>query len=115
MEYKQGEMNFRVHEVENNTEMQYHLEENRKHFSAQCKKVFNLLMSGKELTVLSAITEHGISSLPRRLMDCSLNGVKYSERWFKPESGAKYKVWFMNEDDKKKNQHLLSEQNISHL
>lgn len=106
MDFKQVEIEFMLHDLENSVHSQAHLEENRKHFSAQCLKIFNLLMAGKELTVLSAITEYGISSLPRRLADLILNGVKITDKWVKPTEGAKYKVWFMTEDDKKANRKL---------
>ena len=42
----QTELSFTTHEAENNPESQTHLEENRAHFSEQCKRVFDLLMSG---------------------------------------------------------------------
>jgi len=58
-----------THREENNHDSRRHLEENRERFSAQCQQVYDLLRSGVRLTVLSAITEYGISSLPRRILD----------------------------------------------
>lgn len=112
MEFKQGEIPFVVHLAENTAESQEHLDDNRLHFGAQCTKVFNLLMSGEKLTVLEAITKHGISSLPRRILDLigpeSLRtGIAIGSYWVKPENGVKYKTWYMTEADKEWNRKLM--------
>ncbi len=111
MDFKQGSIDFETHLVENNTESQSHLDENRIHFSAQCSKIYNLLMAGEQLTVFDAITKHGISSLPRRLADIlgpehARTGIAIGSYWKKPENGVKYKVWFMTEADKEWNRKL---------
>ncbi len=112
MEFKQATLDFELHRIENSMESQDHLEENKVHFKAQCKKVFDLLMSGQHLTVLSAITNHGISSLPRRCLDITgeerrRTGIRISNKWIKPEKGAKYKAWYMTEADKEANRKLI--------
>ncbi len=111
MEFKQGEIQFNVHLAENSQESQTHLDENRIHFSDQCRKVYNLLMNGEKLTVLDAITNHGISSLPRRILDLigpehARTGIAIGNYWKKPENGVKYKVWYMTEADKEWNKKL---------
>lgn len=93
---------FETHQHENNSSSQSHLNENKKHFNKQCEKVYDILMSGTELSVLSAITEERIHSLPRRLLDLKNQGVSISERW-NDQISPKTKVWFMNGNDMKKN------------
>jgi hypothetical protein len=80
-----------THRQENNYQSRKHLEENRERFSAQCQQVYDLLRSGMRLTVLSAITEYGISSLPRRILDLKEAGVEIRDRWI----DRKYKEWFI--------------------
>jgi len=80
-----------THREENNHDSRRHLEENRERFSAQCKQVYDLLRSGVRLTVLSAITEYGISSLPRRILDLKQAGIEIRDCWI----DRKYKEWFI--------------------
>lgn len=98
---------FKVHTTENcETE---HLEKNHTHFSKQCEKVFDLLMRGQEISVISAIHEHNIMSLPRRIKDLKECGVKISDKWIecwknKPE----IKHWYLSKKDKEFNQQFLN-------
>jgi hypothetical protein len=82
-----------IHSVENNSESQAHLNENRAHFTDQCKKVLALLESGVRLTTVSAVDYH-ILSLPRRILDLKQNGVKIEEEWLTGLGKRKIKVWF---------------------
>lgn len=92
---------FQVHAHENNTESQRHLNANRVKFSAQCQRVFDMLMDGKRLTVLEAHASYGISSLPRRVKDLKDNGVQLEDLWV---NGVK--KYFMNELQIQHNQML---------
>lgn len=105
------EESFTVHEIENPPEQQEHLDNNREYFSKQCTKVFGLLMEGKRLTVLNAITEYGVASLPRRLKDLKENGVHINDEWvvINPDK-PKIKVWFMNEETKVFNRKFFKKQ-----
>lgn len=84
-----------THRQENNYQSRKHLEENRQKFSDQCQKVYSLLSSGVRLTVLSAITEYGISSLPRRILDLKENGIEIRDRWVKEGNKNSYKEWWI--------------------
>lgn len=93
----QLELDFSPHRQENNYQSRRHLEENREKFSAQCQQVHDLLQSGIRLTVLSAITEYGISSLPRRILDLKEEGVEVRDRWIEIEGKRSHKEWYMGE------------------
>lgn len=87
---------FEVHRFESSFESQIHLDENRVKFSQQGKKVFNMLLNGKELSVYEALVNSGISSLPRRILDLKQNGVVISDKWILNDDGKRlHKVWFM--------------------
>lgn len=86
-----------VHRLENNSRSQIYLDEKRQHFTKKCQQVFDLLMSGKELTVLGAAVD-GISSLPRRIKDLKESGVCLSDKW---RDGVK--VYYMTEGDQQFN------------
>jgi len=102
----QKEFNFEVHERENNEESEDHLNEHRKHFSKQCRKLFNLLMDGKELTVYSALVDHNISSLPRRFLDLTQAEIEASTQTIE---GKRIKRYFMTPDQVKNNGLKFSE------
>lgn len=92
---KQQELNFTIHEVENNLESNQHLSENRKHFTEQCKKVLELLEKGIRLTTINA-RDYRILSLPRRIADLKENGIVISEKWIKNSEGKRsIKEWFI--------------------
>lgn len=59
----------RIHAIENNNESQLTLEFNRERLGKQCELVLELFRQGKRLTVRSAMIEHGIGHLPRRVKD----------------------------------------------
>lgn len=93
---------FEIHSHENNRESLDHLNDNRPHFNKQCKCVFDLLMSGVQLTVYSAITQHHINSVPRRILDLKEKGVLINDRWDESVK-PKIKIWFIDEINKKLN------------
>lgn len=86
---------FEVHANENNPKSQRHLDENRGHFSAQCKKVFDILVTGRQLTVKSAMVDYNIQSLPRRILDLKKKGVVITDSWLIDTKPAT-KVWYMS-------------------
>ena len=102
----QTDILFPVHEIENNTESQKNLDENKIHFSAQCLNLYNWLINGNNITNYKAITEHGIAALPRRIKDLKNNGVKISDKW-SDESSPKFKIYFMSDDDIKENRTIF--------
>ena len=104
--FMQTEINFETHVRENNFESEQNLYENRKHFSAQCQKVYELLMSGDRLTVYCAIVKCNVNSLPRRILDLKKMGVKLHDQ-FIPET--RIKEWWMTPDDILTNKNNLHE------
>lgn len=90
-----------THREENNHDSRRHLEENREKFSDQCQKVYSILLSGVRLTVLSAITEYGISSLPRRILDLKEHfkreeiDVEIKDTWVKTDGKERYKEYYI--------------------
>lgn len=92
---RQTEIIFPIHQIENNPESSETLEIKRKDFEGQNKRLYDLLMSGKRLTFLDAISNHGISDLRSRARDLSLMGILYSKEFI---SGTRSKVWYMTEE-----------------
>lgn len=89
--------NLKTHLRENNSDSQSHLQENEQKFSDQCLKVLKILNRGVKLTVASAM-EHGISSLPRRILDLrERNGIKnIKDEWVRNGDGKRlYKIWYI--------------------
>lgn len=89
---------FQTHAFENTPSMQKHLDENRGHFGKQCRKVFDILMSGERLTVRSAMLKHNISSAPRRFLDLKNNGVLFTDDFIREENGKAFKIWYMTRE-----------------
>ena len=80
-----------THTRENNPESESILNDNREHFSDQCKLVLELLKSGKALTVRTALLVYGIGSLPRRILDLKQKGVMIQSRLI----DKKYKEYYL--------------------
>lgn len=85
-----------VHLFENNAASQCHLDDNRVHFSKQCLKVFDWLMTGEGLTVLWA-ANNGVASLPRRIKDLKACGVLIDDSWSFAMC-AKVKYYYMTKE-----------------
>ena len=64
----QPELDF-THARENNTASQQTLDKERSRLSSQVIYVLKMLAHGKRLQVRSALIEHDISHLPRRILD----------------------------------------------
>jgi thymidylate synthase len=103
----------KIHEHENNPESQDNLDKNKKHFSKQCKKVLELLLQGKRLTVKSAISNYDIWSLPRRILDLRENGVNICDEWVEDKHGeSKIKQYFLapkSDEEKRELQSFFSQ------
>lgn len=97
---------FEIHSNENNRESLDNLNENRPHFNKQCQKVYDLLISGQQLTVYSSITQYHINSVPRRILDLKEKGVLINDKWDESVK-PKVKVWFMNNGSKEFNSKLF--------
>ncbi|GAC1385841.1 MAG: hypothetical protein NVSMB45_15040 [Ginsengibacter sp.] len=80
-----------THTRENNPESQSILNDNREHFSSQCKLILHVLKSGERLTTRSALLKYDIGDLRRRLKDLRDNGVIIQYRLIE----GKFKEWFI--------------------
>lgn len=95
-----------VHQHENNFDSKRNLEENRKNFSRKCLQVLELLLQGKRLTVLGAANS-GISSLPRRVLDCKEVGIDIQDEWLIDKDGKRtVKQYFINFKTQKEKEDL---------
>jgi len=72
----QTQLQFTTHHRENNSRSESHLNAHRKHFSKQCTEIYELLKSGRKLTVREAVLELKINSLPRRVADLRAGGIQ---------------------------------------
>jgi len=83
---------------ENNQESQELFDENKKQFSAQCRTVYNLLVAGKRLTTASALLDHGIGDLRRRIKDLKdYYGVGIMTAYVRDgEQKTRFKEYFMD-------------------
>ena len=90
-------LDFNPHREENNYQSRKHLEENRDKFSAQCAKVYDLLLSGVRLTTFNAISEYGIGDIRRRIKDLrDINGkTDIQDRWVRDGKSTRYKEWWI--------------------
>lgn len=91
MTLRQAEIDFEIHQRENNAESQAHLQENEFRFKKSCMKVLVRLCQGERLTVLSAINS-GISSLPRRVLDLREMGIPVKAQFL---AGDNFKTYFL--------------------
>lgn len=76
---------------ENNEVSQAILEANKDKINASCRKVLELLKQGHHLTVRSAMIDHNISSLPRRVKDLKDRGIEVKDRLI----DGRYKEYFL--------------------
>jgi hypothetical protein len=88
----QTQLQFTTHHRENNSRSESHLKAHKAHFSEQCTKLYNILKTGTKLTVLEAMTDHGIGSLPRRVKDLKDGGIKID---FEKVPGTRYIRYFI--------------------
>lgn len=96
MMYQQTEIDW-THKSENNSFSQSLLEANRPLINKSCRKVLDLLLQGKELTVLSAAVDYNITSLPRRILDIEQKlNVSIPEKLH----NNRFKSWYLDERSK---------------
>lgn len=82
-----------LHQRENSPANERHLKENFYRFTGQCAVVLSLLQKGEVLTVASAFAmKPRITSLPRRILDLSSNGVPIEKRWALNSEGKRSHV-----------------------
>ena len=95
---------FEVHRFENTVENQIQLDEGRKDFSNQCKKLFIALLNGNRITFQDAMNNYGISDIRRRAKDLvDDNGVMLSKVKVK---NSRIKEWFMTSEQIEENKKL---------
>lgn len=89
----------KIHQHENNADSKRHLKENEEKFSNQCKKVLSLLRQGVVLTSRSAMIEHDIGDVHRRIGELRESGVEgIVDEWVLDDEVKKtrFKKWFMS-------------------
>lgn len=93
------------HEIENNEKSQAHLNANAKKFSKQCQRVYDLLKGGVRLTSRSAMIDHGIGHLARRIKDLrDFHQIHIDEEWELDADGKTTRnlVWYIEKRRKTK-------------
>jgi len=79
-----------IHSGENNADSRANLKENKAKFSGQCAYVLALLKQGYRLTRKSAMVDHGITSLERRIKDLKdLHSVAIQSAWVLKKDGKR--------------------------
>jgi hypothetical protein len=89
-----------VHQHENTVDSQEHLNENKDHFSNQCKIVYAYLMTGKGLSQREGMLELNIQDSHRRSRELEEYGVHLSRVWVKGEEKNKYKIYVMSQEQR---------------
>lgn len=96
-----------LHRKENNNESQANLKRNKYHFTGQCATVLSLLQKGYVLTSRTAMLDHNISDVHRRIGELREairkheSDILIQDRWV-GEGRGKYKEWFIDEAVKNK-------------
>lgn len=65
----QIQIDFSIHQAENNAVSLQILNDNKDHFSNQCKTIYDAMMRGERLTTSIALIKYGIGDLRRRVKD----------------------------------------------
>lgn len=79
--------------IENNPGSQKHFDENKEHFSNQCRIVYEALLRGERLSTKRALLLYGIGDLRRRIKDLK-------DQWKVPvqavfQDGTRFKEYFL--------------------
>lgn len=70
--------------LENNSESQAHFDNNKEHFTKQCKIVYIAMLKGERLTTATALLRYGIGDLRRRVKDLiDLHKINVKSNWIK--------------------------------
>lgn len=89
----QIQLDFSVHPKENNKESEAILNDNKHHFSNQCKLVYDAMMNGERLTTATALLNYGIGDLRRRVKDLKdHNNINVQSEII----SGRYKEYFIN-------------------
>lgn len=70
------------------------LELQRPKLNKQCSQVLNILLTGERLTSWSAMVQHHIGHLARRILDLKEKGIQIQDEW-KEENGTRFKEYFL--------------------
>ncbi|HMU69192.1 MAG TPA: helix-turn-helix domain-containing protein [Chitinophagales bacterium] len=84
-----------LHSRENNAESEINLAKQADKLNKQCSQVLNILMTGEKLTSWSAMVNHHIGHLARRILDLKQKGYAIQDRWIE-ENGSRFKEYFIN-------------------
>lgn len=87
-----------VHVRENRPENENHLNANRQKFTGQCAIVLSLLQKGVVLSSYSAMVQHHVGHLARRIKDLKDNfGISIQDQFEYEDDGraTRNKLWFM--------------------
>ena len=61
-----------------------------------CRKLYEAMLRGEEISVKTSIMRFGISSCGQRMTDLRLKyGVDVRDRWAVAPNGAQYKIYFL--------------------
>lgn len=90
-----------LHKRENNAKSEEILKKNYYHLTGQCAVILSLLQRGVRLTSRSAMIEHGIGHLPRRIKDLKDAGAPILDEPGKDADGKpmRYLVWYIQKED----------------
>lgn len=83
------ELDFTIHQHESNHESQAILDNNKIRFTADCKRVYDLLMTGQKFTVKELDCDRA------RLSDLKRMGFRFSNYL----NEDRYKTWFATNED----------------
>ena len=66
------------------------------HMKPSCKKLYEAMQSGEEISVKTSIMRHGISAAGQRMTELrNKYGVDVRDRWAIAPNGARYKIYFL--------------------
>ena len=86
-----------------------HLKSNYDRFTAQAKQVYDLMMSGKRLTMVMCLNEYHIGSVSARISELKKKGVPIQKEWEMDDDNkrTKNRVYFISPEHFEKQKQLL--------
>lgn len=87
-----------IKHLENNCDSQNNFDENKEHFSNQCRKVYDALLRGERLTTAKALLKYSIGDLRRRIKDLKDQWnvpIKANYHIDKEGNKTRYKEYFL--------------------
>ena len=86
----------KIEHRENLPENQRHFEENKEHFSKQCKIVLQALKRGERLTTITALMKYRVGDLRRRIKDLKdYHNIDVKSEFVK---GSRFKEYYLKKD-----------------